>query len=134
MAAQRITYMKAHLEDRPGALLQVMEDLKSRNIALLSAWGFATREGRAELFVIPKAPDKLRALWKQSGTLVEEGVGFLVKGTDRTGALVKTLETVSAAGINLTAVHAIAVAGKYGSFLWVAPGDVEKMAEALGAR
>lgn len=130
---ERVAYFMAHLEDKPGALLKVMQELKAKNITLAGLWGFGTGEGRAQLFVVSKNPDKLRDAWKASGLLAEEGTGFFVKGTDRTGALIKTLEALSKAGINIHAIDAVAVGGRYGSFIWVDASNVEKAAEALGA-
>lgn len=129
---QRATYFKANLEDKPGALLAVMKDLKAGNLGLTGLWGFATSPGNAELHVVAKNPDKLRDAWKSSGKLAEEGTGFWVKGADKTGVLVKTLEALANAGVNITAIDAIAVGGRYGSFIWVNPADVEKAAKALG--
>jgi prephenate dehydratase len=131
---ERGIYFKANLEDKPGALLKVMQDLKAKNIALSGLWGFATSQGKAQLYVIPKNPEKLRDAWKASGLLAEEGTGSWIKGADRTGALNKSLEALSRAGVNIGAIHAISVGGKFGSFLWVKAGDVKKAAEALGAK
>ena len=130
----RATYFKIRLEDRPGALLAVAKDLKSQNLGLVGLWGYATHSGEAELYLIAKNPDKVRNAWKPSGKIVEEGTGFLLKGTDKTGALIKSLETIANAGINIVAMNGIAVGGKYGSFVWVAPSDVEKCAQALGSK
>jgi len=130
----RVTYFVANLEDQPGALLKVMQDLKANSLGLTGLWGFATQEGRAQLYVVAKNPDKLRNSWRASGLLAEEGTGFLVKGADRTGAFLKPLEALSQAGINIRAIHAITVAGNYGSILWVDASNVERAAEALGAK
>jgi prephenate dehydratase len=65
---------------------------------------------------------------------VEEGTGVFVKGTDKTGALVKTLEVIAKEGVNITALHAIAAGDSYGAFIHVAAGDVEKTSKALGAK
>jgi hypothetical protein len=131
---ERGIYFKANLEDMPGALLKVMQDLKAKNIALSGLWGFGTPEGKAQLFVVPKNPNKLRNAWKTSGLLAEEGAVFWLKGADRTGALNKSLEALSSAGINIRAVHAIAVSGRFGSFLWVDAASVEEAAKALGVK
>ncbi len=131
---QRITYFVANLEDKPGAFLKVMQDLKAQNIGLAGSWGFGISEGRAQLFAVAKNPDKLRNAWRASGLLAEQGTGFFIKGADRTGALLKPLEALSAAYINIRAIHAIAVGGRYGSFFWVDAPNVERAAEALGAK
>jgi hypothetical protein len=129
---QRVVYFKASLEDKPGALLSVAKDLKSKNLGLVGFFGVDTAQGRAELYVIPRNAVKVRNAWKTSGINFEEGTGFFLKGADKTGVLVKSLEAIAQAGVNIVASGAIAVKGQYGSFLWVAQSDVEKTAQALG--
>lgn len=131
---QRVTFFKANLTDRPGVLLGIMQELKSKGIGLTCLWGFGKPEGNAELFVVAKNPDKIKNVWKASGVLAEEGTGFLLKGADRTGVLVKSLEALANAGINIKAMNAVAVGGNYGSLIWVDTADIEKAAETLGAK
>lgn len=131
---QRTTYFKANLEDKPGALLAVLKELKSKNLGLAGLWGYSTSEGKAELYVVAKNPDKIRNAWKTSGLLAEEGSGFWLKGTDKTGALLGTLEAMANVGVNIIAIDAVAVGGKFGSFVWVKPEDVERATKALGAK
>lgn len=130
---EQVKYFKTSLENKPGALLKIMEDLKKKNISLSGLWGFATHGGAAELYVVPKHPNKLRTYWTAAGILEEEGTGFWLRGVDRTGALNRTLESLSRAGVNIDAIDAIALGERYGSFIWVAPDQVEKAAKALGA-
>lgn len=130
----RVTYFKANLEDKPGALMKVMQDLKTKNLGLSGLWGFSTGGGKAQLFVIAKNPEKVRNAWKASGLLAEEGAGFFVKGADRTGALLKSLQALADAGVNIQAIDAIAVGGRFGSFIWTSASDVQKATDALGAK
>jgi hypothetical protein len=132
--AQRVKYFKLNLENKPGALVKVMSELKAKNLGLCGLWGFATHAEKAELFVVPKNPDKLRSMWTASGLLADEGTGFWLKGVDRTGALNKSLEALANAGVNIDSIDAIAVGGRFGSFIWVGPADIEKAAAALGAK
>jgi hypothetical protein len=130
----RVTYFRRGIEDKPGAMLAIAKELKSKNISLLGSWGFGGQTGQGELTLIPKSPEKLASAWKAAGVSFQEGTGFFVKGADRTGALISTLETLSREGINITATGAVAVGGNYGAFFWVAPDAVEKTAAALGAK
>jgi hypothetical protein len=129
---KRVTYFMANLEDKPGELLKVMQNLKDKKIGLKGLWGFGTHSGKAQLFVIAKKVEKLRDLWKSSGLLAEEGTGFLIQGSDRIGAMVESLQTLAGGGVNIHAVDAIAAKGRYTSFVWVQQEDVGKAAEALG--
>ncbi len=130
----KLTYLKAHLDDRPGALLGVLKELKAKNLGLLALWAYGAPQEKTELYLIAKNPDKVKSSLQASGVFVDEGTGFWIKGTDKTGALLKPLETVANAGVNIAVTHALAVGGKFGSFFRVAPEDVEKMARALGVK
>ena len=131
---QRVTYFKISLEDKPGSLLAVARDLKAKNVGLIGLRGLDIQAGRAEVTLIARNPDKLRNACKSSGMGFEEATGFFVKGADKTGALVKTLEQLAKAGVNILVSDAMAVSGNYGFFIQVAPADVEKTAAALGAK
>jgi hypothetical protein len=131
---QRVTYFKISLENKPGSLLAVARDLKAKNVGLIGLRGQDFQVGHAEVYLIARNPDKLRNACKSSGMGFEEGTGFFVKGADKTGALVTTLEAVANAGVNILVSDALAVSGKYGFFIQVAPADVEKTATALGAK
>jgi prephenate dehydratase len=131
---QRVTYFKARIEDRPGALLAVLKDLKGKNIGLGGLWASTGEPGWTDLYVIPKNPEKVRDFWKGSPLAPEEGTAFFAKGTDRTGALLKALDAIAQAGVNLIRTDALAVGGKYGTFFLIAPADIERAGRALGAK
>jgi hypothetical protein len=132
--AQRVRYFKAHIDNKPGTLLQVMRQLKARNLGLCGLWGFAANGSSAEVYVVPKSPDKLRKLWTGAGILQEEGVGFWLRGVDRVGALNKSLEALAGAGVNIDSIDAVSVGKQFGSFIWVDPGDIDKASDALKAK
>ncbi len=129
-----VTYFKTTLEDKPGTLLAVVREMKSKKIGLVALWGYGTQPGQGELYCIPKNPDKYRNAYRSFAPSAEEGSGIFVKGSDKTGALVKTLEAITKEGINITAVHAVAAGGNYGSFIRVAQEDMAKTAKILGAK
>jgi hypothetical protein len=131
---QRVTFFKISLEDRPGSLLGIAQELKSRKIGLVGLGGLDIQPGMAEVHLIAKNPDKLRNAWKSSGMNFEEGTGFFVKGVDRTGVLVATLDVLAKAGVNIVMSEAMGVGGKYGLFIRVAPADVERTAQVLKAK
>lgn len=131
---QRVTYFKISLEDRAGSLLGIAQDLKSKKIGLIGLGGLGMQGGQAEVCLIARNPDKLRDAWKSSGMNFEEGTGFFVRGSDRTGVLVETLDALAKAGVNIVMSEAMGVGGNYGFFVRVAPADVERTAEALKAK
>ena len=131
--AKRLAYFKTNIDDKPGALLALTKDLKGKKLDLIALKGVA-QAGQGEILVIAKSPDKLRDAWKASGSLVEEGTVFFLSGTDTTGALVTSLDAIAKAGVNLVATEALAVGGKFGAVIWVSPEDLDKTAQALGAK
>jgi hypothetical protein len=130
----KLTYIKASLDDKPGALLGILKTLKSQNLGLIALWAYGALQERTDLYLIAKNPEKVKNFLQASRMFIAEGTGFWIKGTDKTGALLKPLEVIANAGINIAGTHALAVGGKFGSFLRVAPDDVEKMGRALGAK
>jgi hypothetical protein len=132
--ARRVRFFKVHLANKPGKLLAITKQLKEHNLGLCGLWGYATSGPTAELYVVPKDPNKLRSLWSSEGILKEEGVGFWLTGPNRTGALNKSLDLLSRAGVNIESIDAICVGKEFGSFIWVDPSDIEKAAGALEAQ
>jgi prephenate dehydratase len=134
MAAKRITYFKAKVEDKPGALLALLKNLKAKNISLVSLKGVAKGEQGGDILAIAKNSDELRKEWIASAVVIEEGTAFFLSGQDKTGALLTSLEALANSGVNIVATEAVAVGGRYGAILWVTPVDLEKTAQALGAK
>jgi hypothetical protein len=128
-----VTFFKTRLEDKPGALQVVANQLKAKNVGLTALWAYATQMGEAQMYCIPKDVERFRNFAKAQGLSIEEGNGFFLKGSDRTGALVKPLDAIAKAGINIVALHSLAAGGNYGAFLQVAPADIEKTGKVLGA-
>jgi hypothetical protein len=131
---KKVTYFKTQIDDRPGTLHMITQELQAKKIGLVALWGYAKEPGKADLYCIPKDADKFRAFMKGTGMAAWEGTGFLLKGTDKTGALVRSLEGLAKAGVNMTALHAMAALGNFGAFLHVSDADVEKTAAILKAK
>jgi hypothetical protein len=131
---QRVKFLKTNVKNQPGELLAIMRNLMSKKISLKSIWGFSKQGGESELVVIAKDIEKIKSDWTSSGMAVEEGTTFFIKGTDKAGALIKHLQVLADVQINLKAINAIAVSGKYGTLVWVDPADVEKASQVLGAK
>ena len=132
--SKRVTYIVAKLDDKPGAALRLIADLKTSNIALVGLWGYGMPDGKAQMYAVAKNPDKLRTKWTGAGIIAEEGTGFMITGADKTGALVKTLEEIAAAGINIKMMDALAAGGRFTSLMWVDPSQIENTAKVLGCK
>ena len=133
-AVRRMNYFRVTIGDRPGELLEIMQELKGKAIGLSMLWAFGTDQGKGLVYLVAKSTEKLRAVLREKGLPTEEGTGFYLSGADRTGAFLKTLEALANGDVNIKAIDGIAVGGKFGSFLRVAREEVEKAAAALGAK
>ena len=101
---------------------------------LLAFSGFPAGK-RAQLDFVPEDPAAFRAVarkakWKVTGPKV----GFLIEGSDRTGAIAEIYEKLAATRINITASDAVVAGeGRFGAILWVKARDVSRAAKVLGA-
>ena len=131
---QRVQYFYIEVPDKPGEGARVLSALKEAGVNLLAFSGFP-KGRRAQIDFIPADQAAFRAAVRKAKLkLVGPKTGFLVQGDDRVGAAAELMTKLADAGINVTAVDAVAAgAGRYGAILWVKPRDVNKAAKALGA-
>ncbi len=127
-----VDYFYLTVPDKPGEGARVLNVLKEAGVNLLAFSGFPERR-RTQLDFFPEDPAAFkqaakRAKWR----VVGPKRGFLVQGDDRVGAAAELLERLGAARINVTAIDAVSVNGRYGAIFWVAPKDVKKTAALLG--
>jgi hypothetical protein len=131
---QRVQYFYTEVPDKPGEGAKVLSMLKEAGVNLLAFSGFP-KGRRAQIDFIPADQAAFRAAARKAKLkLVGPKTGFLIQGDDRVGALAELMAKLSGAGINVTAVDAVAAgAGRYGAILWVQPRDVQKAVRLLGA-
>ncbi len=131
---QRVQYFYAEVPDRPGEGAKVLSLLKGEGVNLRAFSGFP-KGRRAQIDFVPTDQAALKAAAKKAKLkLVGPKTGFLIQGDDRVGALADIISKLAEAGINVTAVDAVAAgAGRYGAILWVKPRYVKKAAQVLGA-
>ena len=128
-----VEYFYVMVPDKPGEGARALATLREAGVNLLAFSGFPQGR-RAQLDFVPadaaafKQAAK-RAKWKTVGPKR----GFLVQGDDRLGAVADLLERLARAKINVTAIDAITVEGRYGAIFWVASKDVKKAASLAGA-
>jgi hypothetical protein len=130
-----VEYYYVTIPDVPGEGERILSALKESGVNLLAFLGFPLGGGRSQIDLVPEDPQALREAAEQAGvTLSEAKRAFLIQGDDRLGAVADTTAKLAEANINLTAAAATgAGAGRFGMVLWVAAGDYERAAEALGA-
>jgi hypothetical protein len=129
-----VDYYYVTVPDAPGEGQRLLSALKDRGVNLLAFLGFP-EGGRSQLDLVPEDADALRAAAEQAGvTLSEAKRAFLIQGDDRVGAVADAMDKLAGANVNVTAAAATgAGSGRYGMIIWVAPGDYERAAAALGA-
>jgi prephenate dehydratase len=67
--------------------------------------------------------------------LGKKKTAFLVQGEDHVGALVRILEKLAKAKINMVAMDAVTGGSRrFGAIFWVRPKDVARTSRLLGAR
>ena len=128
-----VDYFYLMVPDKPGEGARVLNVLKDAGVNLLAFSGFPERR-RTQLDFFPADSAAFKqAVKKAKWKVVGPKRGFLLQGDDRVGAIAELLERLGSAKINVTAIDAVLVDGRYGAIFWVAPKDVKKAAAFLGA-
>jgi hypothetical protein len=132
---RRVEYRYTTVPDEPGEGGKVLSALSESRVNLLAILAFPAGGGQSQIDLVPEDPDSLREAAQQAGvTLSEAKRAFLIQGEDRVGAVADVLAKLAEANVNVTAATATAAgSGRYGMILWVAPGDYDRAADALGA-
>jgi len=129
----RITAFTLPIVDRPGALCKVTCNLKAHDINLKALWAWAEEEGEAKVMFVPERPEQVSACGCETCSAAEPRSVLWIEGEDKAGALDENLQKIAAQGINLRAVMAGALQGKYGAILQFADeAALEAAAKALG--
>lgn len=134
MAVKRVTYFSVEVEDKPGVLADFCAALRDHKVNLKGLWGFGMGMGKALIFSVPQNPNQFRKASNAAGYAVKEGTAFYLTGADKAGALCKTLDLAKSAGVNIHALDALAVGGKFGAYIWGEENKTEDLAKALGAK
>ena len=129
-----VEYFYVTAPQKPGVGAAILNELRRAGVNLLAFSGFPSGRG-AQIDFIPEDGAAFRAAAKKAKwKLTGPKKAFLIAGDDRPGVVADMLQKLADAKINVTAVDAAcAGAGRYGAILWVAPRDVGRAAQALGA-
>jgi predicted amino acid-binding ACT domain protein len=127
-------YFYVEVPDKPGEGARHLAALEKAGINLLAFSGFPAGR-KAQIDFVPEDPKAFRRVARQEHwTLTGAKKVFLIRGDDRVGVGAELLGKLAAAQINVIASQAIAGgAGRFGMLLWVAPRDIRKAAQLLGA-
>ena len=132
---RKVDYFHLMVSDTPGQGASIMQSLADAGVNLLAFSGFPNGR-RAQIDLIPENAAKLRAAAKQLKLeLSPRKTGFLLRGSDRIGALTGLLNRLAEADINVTAVDAVTSGqGRFGAIFWVKPDQVGRTARLLKAK
>lgn len=132
---RRVEYFYAIVSDKPGEAARILATLSRAGVNLTGFSGFPHGSRRSQLDFIPEDSVAFRQAAKQAGLkLSKKKVGFLIQGSDHSGAVADVAAKLAGAGINITAVDAVcAGAGRYGALLWVKATDLRRAAKLLQA-
>jgi hypothetical protein len=130
---RQVDYFYMLVPDKAGEGAKILRTLKDADVNLIAFSGFPTGR-RAQLDFIPADASAFKSVAKaKKWKVVGPKRGFLIQGDDRTGAIADIVGTLADAKVNVTAIDAVCADGRYGALCWVAPRDLKKAAQALGA-
>ena len=131
---RRIEYYSTEVPNRVGAAAKVFNVLKAEGANLVAFNGFPRSTQRSQLDLVPSGRESLIAAARKAGVkLAGPKVAFLVHDWEYLGAVADILSKLEQAGVNITAMQAIAGADwRYSAILWVKSRNVGKAAQALG--
>jgi hypothetical protein len=131
--ARLVDYFYVTIANKPGEGAQLLETLRQEGVNLLAFSAFP--EGRrSQADFIPEDSAAFRraakrAKWKVTGPKKV----FLVQGDDRVGALADLARALGNAKVNVTALDAVSVHGRFAAIFWVAAKDLKKTQKVVAA-
>ena len=129
-----VDYFKAQVPNKTGEGARILSALRAEGVNLLFFTGFP-RGRSAQIDFVPKNGPAFRKAARKIGLAVTKKTAFLLQGKDRPGAIAGIASKLADAGVNITAIDAVAAAAaRYGAILWVKPADVRKTAKTLGSK
>lgn len=130
---RQVDYFYIEVPNKVGAGAKVLRALKDAGVNLVAFSGFPAGR-RAQLDFFPTDPTAFKTVAKANRwKLVGPKRGFLVQGDDRVGAMADLVGKLAEANINVIAIDAVSIDGRYGALCWVAPRDMKKAAQLVGA-
>lgn len=129
---EKVQYFYTEVADKPGEGAKVFNVFKDANLAFSAVVAFP-KGRRAQLDFVAHDPAAFKASAKKAKIkLVGPKSAFLIQGDDCAGVIADITNSLAEAGINITAIHAVAAGnGRYGALLWVKPSDLRRAARLL---
>ena len=132
---RKVVYFSMKVPNRPGIGLQMLKSIAMGKQNLLAFTGFP-QGGKAQVDFVPANPVEFAKGAKKHGVnLGKRKTAFLVQGEDRVGALLRVLDKLAKAKINMVAMDAVTAGNRrFGAIFWVKPKDIARTSRLLGAR
>lgn len=132
---RKVVYFSMQVSNRPGVGLEMLRTIAKGRQNLLAFTGFPSG-AKAQVDFVPAKPAEFARGAKKAGIkLGPKKTAFLVQGEDRVGALVRVLDQLAKAKINMVAMDAVTAGSRrFGAIFWVKPKDVARASRLLGAR
>jgi hypothetical protein len=132
---RKVVYFSMQVPNRPGVGLEMLKAIAKGRQNLLAFTGFPNG-AKAQVDFIPAKPAEFARGARKAGVkLGKRKTAFLVQGEDRVGALVRVLDKLAKARINMVAMDAVTAGNRrFGAIFWVRPKDVGRASRLLGAR
>ena len=131
MDIERATYFSIKTADRSGELARFTKRMSEHGVNLGGVWAFGVGRGSAEIIAIPRDVPAFKRALLGAGWVVQEGACFHLSGDDRAGALADTLDRIAQEDVNLQAVDAMGISGRYSAYVWCEEKDMEKLRKIL---
>jgi len=132
---RKVVYFSMQVSNRPGVGANMLDMIAKGRQNMLAFTGFPNKGGAQVDFVPSRPAEFARGAKKAGAKLSKRKTAFLLQGQDRVGALVRVLDTLAKAKINMVAMDAVtAGAGRFGAIFWVKPKDVGRASRLLRAK
>ncbi len=132
---RKVAYFSMQVPNRPGVGAAMLQSIAEGRQNLLAFTGFPSGGGAQVDFVPTKPAEFARGAKKHGVKLSKRKTAFLVQGEDRVGALVRILEALAKARINMVAMDAVTAGSRrFGAIFWVKPKDVARASRLLRAK
>lgn len=132
MTSKRTKVVTVDLTDKAGELARVLTACREAKADLTGTWGWSMGNGKAQAMLMGKDSKKIEEALKATGMKTTTGDACVCEGEDRLGVMQECLDKLAKAGVNLHAVDAMAVGGKFRSVIWADTAQYEKVCKTLG--
>jgi ACT domain-containing protein len=132
---RKVVYFSMQVPNRPGVGVEMLRSIAKGKQNLLAFTGFPNGAKAQVDFVPAKPVEFARGAKKMGAKIGKKKIAFLVQGEDRVGALVRILEKLAKAKINMVAMNAVTAGSRrFGAIFWVKPKDMARTSRLLGAK